>query len=188
MRCSRSLYPVRVNFRLNCLAMGERTVVHDPEHPAGAGIRFAGHHLLDEPGEGRDAGSGLAPAGDLSAVDVPAGQVGQGAPAPVVVLDAHRAGLARGQGGVAAAAGLDGGLLIGADDPVASAQPRAPMAIRDLPRQPRRLRRIDLPHRPARRHLPRRPRHRLRCGSPGPRRSPWPARRGTVGLMQQVYR
>src|ERR1039457_3681520 len=39
---------------------------------------------------------------------------------------------------------------------------RPPMAIRDLPRQPRRLRRISLPHRPAHRHLPRRPRHRLR--------------------------
>ena len=37
-----------------------------------------------------------------------------------------------------------------------------PMAVRDLPRQPRRLRRIGLLHRPARRHLPRRPRHRLR--------------------------
>ena len=42
---------------------------------------------------------------------------------------------------------------------VGSAQP---MAVRDLPRQPRRLRRIGLLHRPARRHLPRRPRHRLR--------------------------
>ena len=39
---------------------------------------------------------------------------------------------------------------------------RQPMAVRDLPRQPRRLRRIGLLHRPARRHLPRRPRHRLR--------------------------
>src|SRR6266567_8711549 len=37
-----------------------------------------------------------------------------------------------------------------------------PVAVRDLPRQPRRLRRIGLLHRPAPRHLPRRPRHRLR--------------------------
>src|SRR5215471_11052342 len=36
------------------------------------------------------------------------------------------------------------------------------MAVRDLPRQPRRLRRIGLPHRPAHRHLPAGPRHRLR--------------------------
>jgi hypothetical protein len=39
---------------------------------------------------------------------------------------------------------------------------RPRLAVRDLPRQPRRLRRIGLPHRPARRQLPRRPRHRLR--------------------------
>ena len=52
----------------------------------------------------------------LRAVDVVGGQVGQGAAAAVVVVDAHRAGLARGQGGVAAAAGLDGGLLVAGDD------------------------------------------------------------------------
>jgi hypothetical protein len=83
---------------------------------------FAGHDLLHQPGERRDPGGGLAPTYHLPAVDVPGGQVGQGAAALVVVLDAHLAGLARGQGGVAAAAGLDGGLLIGADHVVAPAQ------------------------------------------------------------------
>jgi hypothetical protein len=39
---------------------------------------------------------------------------------------------------------------------------RVKRVVRDLPRQPRRLQRIDLPRRPARRHLPRGPRHRLR--------------------------
>jgi hypothetical protein len=39
---------------------------------------------------------------------------------------------------------------------------RRAMAVRDLPRQPRRLRRIGLLHRPSGRHLPRRPRHCLR--------------------------
>lgn len=46
---------------------------------------------------------------------VPGGQVGGGSAAVVFVVDAHRPGLAWGQGGVAAAAGLDGGLLIGAE-------------------------------------------------------------------------
>ena len=48
-----------------------------------------------------------------------------------------------------------------------------PVAVRDLPRQERRLRRIGLPCRPARRHLPRRPRHRLRAcvGDRGIRRA-----------------
>ncbi len=46
--------------------------------------------------------------------------------------------------------------------PTALRRLRPPMAVRDLPGQPRRLRRIDLPHRPARRHLPGRSRHCLR--------------------------
>jgi len=46
--------------------------------------------------------------------------------------------------------------------PAALRRLRRPVAVRDLPRQPRRLRRIGLLHRPARRHLPGRPRHRLR--------------------------
>jgi hypothetical protein len=50
------------------------------------------------------------------------GQVGQGAAAVVVVLDPHGAGLARGEGGVAAAAGLDRGLLISADHVVVVAE------------------------------------------------------------------
>jgi hypothetical protein len=46
--------------------------------------------------------------------------------------------------------------------PAALRRLRQPVAVRDLPRQPRRLRRIGLLHRPPCRHLPRRPRHRLR--------------------------
>jgi hypothetical protein len=54
--------------------------------------------------------------------DVPDGQVGTCSTALVFVLYPHGAGLARGQGGVAAAAGLDRGLLIGADHEVVLAQ------------------------------------------------------------------
>ena len=97
-------------------------VVHNPEHPVRAGVRLGGHHLLGQPEERRDPGGVLAPAGHPSAVDIPGGQVGHGAAPLVVVLDAHRAGLARRQGGVAAAAGLDRGLLIGADHIVVRAQ------------------------------------------------------------------
>ena len=54
--------------------------------------------------------------------DVPRGQVGQ-RPTPVVlVLDPHHPGFARGQGRVAAAAGLDGGLLIRANHELVRAQ------------------------------------------------------------------
>src|SRR6266516_1673037 len=48
-------------------------VVHYPEHPACAGIRFAGHDLLHQPGERCDASRVLAPAGYLPALDVPGG-------------------------------------------------------------------------------------------------------------------
>jgi hypothetical protein len=51
------------------------------------------------PGERCDAGGGLTPAYHLRAVGVPGGQVGQGAAAPLVVLDAHGAGLGGGKVG-----------------------------------------------------------------------------------------
>lgn len=63
-----------------------------------------------------------AAAEHLAAVDVPGGEVGQRSAAVVFVVDPYGAGLAGGQAGMAAAAGLDGGLLIGADDVVARAE------------------------------------------------------------------
>src|SRR5204863_8214185 len=105
-----------------CLASVRRAVVDDPEHPVGAGVRFGGHDLLDKAGEGADAGARLAAAKHLAPVHIPSGQVGK-RPAPVVfVLDAHHPGPAGCQGGVAAAAGLDGGLLVRAEHVVTWAQ------------------------------------------------------------------
>ena len=57
------------------------------------------------------------------AAHVVGGQVGQRAAAVVFVLDAHDTTLAGRQGGVAAAAGLDGGLLVTADDVLVLAEP-----------------------------------------------------------------
>jgi hypothetical protein len=82
-------------------------VVDNPEHPLRRGVGLGGHHLFDQPGEGLDAGRGLAAAEDLRPVDVVGGQVRQCSAPVVLVLDAHEAGLARCQGGVAAAASLD---------------------------------------------------------------------------------
>ena len=98
-------------------------VVHHPEHPAGRGVGFGGHDLVDQPTERGDAGGGLTAAEPPGLVDVPGGQIGQ-RPAPfVLVLDPHGAGHPGRQGGVAAAAGLDGGLLVGRDDELARLQP-----------------------------------------------------------------
>jgi hypothetical protein len=58
----------------------------------------------------------------LGAVHVVGGQVGQRAAAVVVVVDPHRARRAGHQRGMAAAPGLDGGLLVGRDHIVVAAQ------------------------------------------------------------------
>jgi hypothetical protein len=105
-----------------CLAAVGGTVVDHPEHPPGAGVRFDRHDLFDQAGERGDAGGRLAPAEDLAAVGVPGGQVGQGTAPLVLVLDPHRASQPGWQSRVAAAAGLDGGLLIRAQHEVAVAE------------------------------------------------------------------
>jgi hypothetical protein len=71
---------------------------------------------LDQPAEGLDAGRRLAAAQQAGLVHVPGGQVGECAAALVLVLDLHHARHAWWQRGMAAAAGLDAGLLIGRDD------------------------------------------------------------------------
>jgi len=49
------------------------------------------------------------------------GQVGHGGAAVVIMVDPDLTGLAGRQGGVAAAAGLDGGLLVGGDHIIVAA-------------------------------------------------------------------
>ena len=75
----------------------------------------------DQVGERGDAGGVLAAAEDFPAVDVVGGQVGHGAAAVVIMVDPDLTGLAGRQGGVAAAAGLDGGLLVGGDHIIVAA-------------------------------------------------------------------
>ncbi len=104
------------------LAAVAAAVVHDPEDPAGRGVGLLGHDLGGEPAERFDAGGGLAAAEDFGAVDVPGGQVLQRPATAVFELDPAGAAGRGGQGGVAAQAGLDGGLLVGGDHVVASAE------------------------------------------------------------------
>ncbi len=92
-------------------------VVHDPEHPLGARVGFGAHDLGDEVHERGDAGPGVGAAEYSGVVDVVGGEVGQGAAAAVGVVHAHGPGLAGCEGGVAAAAGLDGGLFVRAERP-----------------------------------------------------------------------
>jgi len=106
-------------------AMGG-AVVDYPEHPTRGRVGLGGHDLVDQPVERVDAGGGFAAAEHLGAVDVPGSQVGQGAAAQVLRLDARRLVRCRGCGGVFADAGLDGGLLVGGDDVLGDRRGRAP--------------------------------------------------------------
>ena len=83
-----------------CLAPVRPAVVDDPEHPLGAGVRLAGHDLVDQPPERHDAGGVLAPAEHPGPVHVIGGQVGHRARA--------RTRARRASDGTVPAAGSDG--------------------------------------------------------------------------------
>ena len=100
-------------------------VVHDPEHTAGVAVRWLGHDLGDETVEGHDTSGFLTAAEELRAVDIERGQVGPGAAARVLMFDSSGLVRTRGQGGVLADAGLNAGLLIGADHELLGSQGRA---------------------------------------------------------------
>src|SRR5215218_9596938 len=91
-------------------------VVHDPEHAIGGGVGLLFHRLLDQPPEGFDAVLRLTTTEKLRPVNIPGGQVGQCSFALVVVFHSHGGIRSGWQGRVAAAAGLDGGLLVGAEN------------------------------------------------------------------------
>ena len=84
--------------------------------------RLGRHDLLHQPAKRGDASGGLAAAENLAPVDVPGGQIGQRATPVVFVFHAHQPGFPGWQGGVATAAGLDGGLLVRAQHVIARAQ------------------------------------------------------------------
>jgi hypothetical protein len=100
-------------------------VIDHPKHPLRRRVRLDGHDLLHQASERLDPGGGLAAAEQPPPVDLPRGEIGQRAATVVLVLDPHDPGPAGWQGRVAAAARLDGGLLIRRDDVLARAQPLA---------------------------------------------------------------
>jgi hypothetical protein len=91
--------------------------------PAASNLGLGRHGLVDQPGELDDASSVFAAADDPGVVHARRQRSRPASPPRVVrVLDAHRSGGRRQQRRVTAAARLDGGLLVGADDVVALAQ------------------------------------------------------------------
>src|SRR5215510_1055276 len=99
-----------------------RTVVHDPKQPFPRPIGFLGQHLLDQPAKGCNTGPRFTPAYDIAPAYVPGGQILQGPLALVFVLNIGRSARRGRQGGMTTAAGLDTGLLIGAEDVVLGPQ------------------------------------------------------------------
>src|SRR5215467_5907261 len=99
-------------------ALVRAAVVHDPEDARRRAVGLHGHNLVDQPGEGVDAGLGLAAAPGDAAANIPGAQVLESAAAFVVALDATR--LARPGCHLPATSCLYGGLLVGRDDLVAS--------------------------------------------------------------------
>jgi hypothetical protein len=95
------------------LAAVGAAVVDHPKHPLRRTVRLHHHDLGDEACERLDPSGGLAAAEQPRPVDIPGGEVGQRAAAVVLVLDPHDPGSAGWQGGMAAAARLDGGVLVG---------------------------------------------------------------------------
>src|SRR2546428_563510 len=88
----------------------------------GAGIRFDAHALLAQARERGDTGGRLATAEHLATVHIPRRQIGK-RPAPLVfVFHPHHPGRPGRHGGMAAAAGLNRGLLIRTQHVVSEAQ------------------------------------------------------------------
>jgi hypothetical protein len=85
-------------------------IVDHPEHPPGGRVGLGGHDLFHEPPKRVDPSRQLAAAKQARVVHVPGRQVGQRAPALVLMLHPHHAGLGWWQGRVAAAARLNRGL------------------------------------------------------------------------------
>src|SRR5215204_1017419 len=82
---------------------------------AEAGVGLHAHHLLYQPTERLDAVLRLATTEKLRPLHVPGSQVGQSPLAFVLVLHPHEPLLGARQGGLAAMASLDRGLLVGRD-------------------------------------------------------------------------
>src|SRR6266571_1201811 len=104
-----------------CTAM-RRTIVHDPKQSFAGTVWFLRQHLLDQSAKGGYAGLRFTPAQYIPPTYIPGSQILQGTAALVLVFDIGRSAHCKRQGRVAADAGLDAGLLVGAEDVVLGAK------------------------------------------------------------------
>src|SRR5215813_14591811 len=99
-----------------------RAVVHNPKQPFPRPIGFLCQHLLDQPAKGFNTGPRFTPAHDIAPTHVPGSQILQSPLTLVFVLNIGRSARRGRQGGMATVAGLDAGLLVGAEDVVLGPQ------------------------------------------------------------------
>jgi hypothetical protein len=110
-----------------------RAGVDDPKQPCPRPLGFFGQYLLDQAAAGCHTGPRCTPAHAISPADVPGGQRWQGPLALVCVLNRGRSARRGRQGGMAPAAGVAAGLLVGAEavglGPQGVALPQARIAV-----------------------------------------------------------
>src|SRR5438093_13135836 len=98
------------------------SIVHDPKQSFAGTEWFIAQHLLDQSAKGGYAGLRFTPAQYIPPTYIPGSQILQGTAALVLVFDRGRSAHGWRQGRVAADAGLDAGLLVGAEDVVLGAK------------------------------------------------------------------
>ena len=104
------------------LAAMSGAVVHDPKDTASGLVGLLAHDFADKPIHRSNSAFDFAAAEDLSAMDIPCGQVGPGTFAKVLVLDASGAVGSGRQRWLFSASGLNAGLFVRRNDEVIGAQ------------------------------------------------------------------
>jgi len=99
-----------------------RAIVHDPKQPFTRPLGFLRQPLLDQAAKGFHTGCQFTPAHDIPPANVPGSQILPGSTTLGCVLELGRSARCGRQRGMATAAGLDAGLLLGAEDVVLGPQ------------------------------------------------------------------
>ena len=104
------------------LAAMSGAVVYDPKDAASGLVGLLAHDFADEPIHGGDSALDLAATENLRPMDIPSCQVGPGAFAKVLVLNAHGPVGSGRQSWMFPASGLDAGLFVRGNDIVVRAK------------------------------------------------------------------
>ena len=114
-----------------------RAVIHDPEDTLGGSIGFAAHDRGDETIGGRNTTLLFTMSKELGTMDIPSCQISPSTLPEILVLNPHGAASSNWQGGLLAAARLNTGFFIRAEDELRALQgfalPNSSVEIEDAP-------------------------------------------------------